>query len=95
MRLTWKRQANETGLARVCQSPRGFDLRAGGRYIGGVRPHRVDRFGRYAGWYWYAVDDTLRIGRMNTNDSPVLTIEEAKSECIAYVRACLAKAATE
>ena len=25
MRITFKRQANETGLARVCQSPRGCD----------------------------------------------------------------------
>lgn len=35
-RLTWRRQADERGLARVCQSERGFELRYSGMTVGQV-----------------------------------------------------------
>jgi hypothetical protein len=46
MTLRWRRQASEKGLARVCQSERGFD--AGRPTVVSVRP-----YGRTGRWYWY------------------------------------------
>ena len=59
-RLTWSRQPNETGLARVCQSERGKDLKLLGCRIAYVRP-----FGRWRALEsqildWLAADDKRR-----------------------------------
>ena len=88
-RLTWSRQPNETGLARVCQSKRGKDLKLLGCRIAYVRT-----FGRYHPlyerglWYWVASskDD---IPLRNTCGEPSATLEDAQRACEAYVRECL------
>ena len=89
-RLTWSRQPNETGLARVCQSERGKDLKLLGCRIAYVRP-----FGRWraleseAQWYWVAFDTAKGIPLRNTSSEPCATMEEAQAQCEAYVRECL------
>lgn len=96
-RLSWRKQPSETGLARVCQAPRGAILRwappgAEGKDIGRVYPRAVD-FHKYDGWYWYAKSADGRIRRCNTANNPVETLEEAKAACLAYVRAELSRGA--
>ena len=87
MRITWRKQPNEKGLSRVCQSPRGAILRVDGRDVARVQAHRTD-WQHYRGWTWYARCDELGVALLN--DGRVhMTIEDAKAAAEAYVRACL------
>lgn len=92
MRLTWRREPHETGLASVCESPRGWILKLDGEDVGHVSMCRVG-WQEYRGWYWYARSDDDRIRPRNTSGEPVSTDVEAKASCRAYVVECLAKAA--
>lgn len=88
MRLTWKRQESEKGLAAVCQGERGYDLRIDGQCVGRVRP--VEKWGG-GGYWWYAVSEEHGIPLKNTALSPMPTIGEAKALCLAYVKEHLRK----
>lgn len=91
-RLTWRKQPSETGLARVCQDERGYDLRYDGREVGYVRPEYVGWARNKVGYYWTApADDELGILHRNTCNTPVEDIDTAKADCLAYVRECMAK----
>lgn len=81
-RLRFRRQKSERGLARHMQGERGYDLMLGDERIGGVYP-RYARFERNSGYYWYA-----HVGKesRNTASEPVPTIEQAKADCMAWVR---------
>ena len=46
-RYSWRKQPNEAGLARVCQRPRGMELRFAGATVGHVAHHGERSF------YWY------------------------------------------
>lgn len=81
-RLTWSRQPNEKGLARVGQSTRGKDLKLLGCRIAYVRPFA-------AHWYWVAFDTAKGIPLRNTAHEAVATMAEAQERCEAYVRECL------
>ncbi|MFL7901595.1 hypothetical protein ACJ41P_10710 [Azospirillum argentinense] len=88
-RLSWRRQPNETGLARVCQYTRGYDLRIGNDRLASVGPN-----GRHAerGWNWYASEDTDRgIAWKNSaaEGRSFATAEEAKADAESYIRGCL------
>jgi hypothetical protein len=89
MRLTWRKQPNETGLMSVGQGPRGATLHIDGVMAGRVAPRSVG-FHRWRGWYWVAGWECPGVEYKNTCDSPVETIDEAKAQCAAYVRAELA-----
>lgn len=89
MRITWKKEPNETGLARIGQSPRGYDLNIDGERVGSVRPHRVGWERRWDGWWWCARSDKHGIPLRNEASNPLKTIEEAKDACKAYVLASL------
>jgi hypothetical protein len=85
-RLTWRRQPNETGLARVCQHERGAELRLNGDIVGHVAPV-IGNFRTTVGWYWYArADGPKLIPLCNTHAQPVSTMDAAKADCEAYVR---------
>ena len=81
MRLTWKRQANEQGLARVSQGERGYDLRLASKAIAHVRAIRsIDR--RTMGYYWSCPETELSPWRNTVAErNTFATIEEAKSDC--------------
>lgn len=81
-RFTWKKQANERGLAKVCQGQRGFDLRLNGEPIAHVRPFGWGNDKK--GWYWYGCSK-------NTSDKPSATPEEAKIECLEHCKAHIAQ----
>lgn len=90
MRLTWRKEPHETGLARVCQGPRGAELRIDGTLVAHVSALRVGFSRDYDGWYWYCgTEPALGILHRNTCRAPVSTIDEAKAACRAYVAGCL------
>ena len=85
-RLTWRRQPSETGLRRIAQSPRGYDLWLEGRRVASVRLSA-------GGYYWSApTDEPLGIVLRNTaSEEKYATIDDAKAACRAYIVACLKK----
>jgi hypothetical protein len=92
-RLTWSRQPDETGLARVRQSPRGAVLKANGKEAAYVSPHLGGRNWREViGWYF------VGMGRNSFNDPDRAgvypTIDEAKAACKAWIVAQIAKEPT-
>jgi hypothetical protein len=88
MRLTWRKEPSETGLARVTQSPRGAILKVEGVDVGHVYANRV-AWQQFRGWYWVASGPGIPL--KNTCGSPVETIAIAKVQCTSYVRECLEK----
>lgn len=95
MRLTWKREPRETGLAAICQGERGFHLNLNGINIGSVSP-LYKGFGRdKIGYYWCVGSaPEIKLPYRNTaNRRPAYaTVEEAKEACKAYVLECLESA---
>jgi hypothetical protein len=86
-RMAWRKQPNEKGLARICQGPRGYELRSGGEVVMHVAPKR-EGFDKWAihGWYFYGLGyNSLSEGRVFT--SP----EDAKGAATAYAKANLSK----
>lgn len=75
MAMRWARQPSETGLRRVIQGPRGWELREHGQVQMRVAP--LDRDCK--AWYWYGHG-------MNTCSTPVATPEEAKAQAAAHYR---------
>lgn len=87
MRVTVRKESSERGLARVCQSPRGFVISVDGKRVGMVG-WASDGLGRHGTgyWYWWArIGETLR----NTANEKVriATKEEARDACVAWVKA--------
>ena len=88
-RLTWSREPNERGLARVCQAPRG--------YIGKVKGEVVFRVGcsrdlgsfEARSWYWCGLDRNSA-----SEGKRFATKEEARDDAKAYWKS-LAKAETK
>jgi len=80
MALRWRKQPNETGLRRVCQGPRGFELRDGEKAVVHVAPltNPANRW-EVIGWYWYGLG-------MNTSGEPVRSAEEAKAQAMAWAK---------
>lgn len=91
MRLTWRKQPSEGGLRSIGQSPRGAILKMDGEDIGRVTANRVG-WQRWMGWYWIAVSADGRVPLSNSCAKPAATIDDAKAECLAYVKRCLAAA---
>ena len=96
MRLTWKREADERGLAGTAQGPRGYELNLG--------PHKAiihvamirRNFNEYGGWYYYGSSKELGIPHVNTASTPPFAaLEDAKASAEKYVRECLYKVAME
>jgi hypothetical protein len=88
VKLTWSKQPNERGLARVVQGPRGAILKADGERVASVSPKPIG-FHKYRGWYWVARDDASRIPLRNSCGEPAATLDEAKVQAESYVRECL------
>lgn len=80
MALRWRRQPRESGLAGVCQSPRGFELHDGKKIVIRVAP-ATSLYNRWEilGWYWYGQGQ-------NTCDNLVATPEEAKVQAMAWLK---------
>lgn len=93
-KLTFKKQPSETGLARVCQGPRGAKLflHEGGKRI---ELASVNYSRDPVAWFWSAPASEWTGEWHNTAASGIYyrTIELAKAGCLAWVRAALAATA--
>lgn len=78
LKMSWRRQPNETGLRRVCQGPRGWDLAVGGEIVARSRP-KLDLGRRIEGWYFYGRDDVRGVPLENTSQSLVSSSLDAIS----------------
>jgi hypothetical protein len=98
MRLTWKREPNETGLRSVDQGERSHKLRLNGQgdVLASVCHSSPNAFfpDRPTGWYWTCgKNKELGIEWKNTCNEPLFeTPEEAKKECKAYILKALKEA---
>ncbi len=94
-RLSWKREPNETGLARIGQGARGFDLRIGGVSVAEVRPlyhYPKDGGARRLLGYTYSANDRhhgIKIRNTVKTGHCWREIDDAKAACEKYVRECL------
>ena len=92
MRLTWKRQPHETGLRRVCQGERGYNLRLDSETVASVR---LDRsiMGEGRGYFWSCPARDLWPWH-NTAAEGVFfaTADEAKADCKAWIVAAIERA---
>lgn len=84
MRLTWKKDARETGLRSIGAAPQGYKLHDGTHIYATVSPLGGSWMGPLLGWYWVAGCDAP-IPHKNTCKSPCETIEEAKKQAKEYV----------
>ena len=82
MAMRWARQPHETGLRRVVQGPRGWELREHGKVQMHVAP--LDR--QCSAWYWYGHGE-------NTASRPAATADEAKRQAAAHYKAARAERA--
>lgn len=86
MRVTVRKQESEQGLARVCQSPRGYVVSVDGKRAGSVSWAR-ERWGRSDGGYWYWYASIGGASYNSSSDTPrAATKEEARDACVAWVK---------
>ena len=80
MRVTVRREASESGLARVCQSPRGFVISVDGQVAAHVGwSHAPDKS---KPWHWYGDGyNSAAVGVFFT------TKEEARDNAVARIKA--------
>ena len=83
-KISWRREPSGQGLARVSESPRGYLVKINGADAGGIFAHPVGWL-KWEGWYWHVYGPS--VPSKNTSSKPVATIEKAKAECEAYIRA--------
>lgn len=92
-KLRWKLQPAETGLRAVGAGPRASDLHDGESEYATAYPIGGNWRGPLTGWYWAARNDEYGVPLVNNFHKPCATVEQAKAEAMAYVKAHLAKAA--
>jgi hypothetical protein len=94
MRITCRQEKNETGLARVGQGPRGFEISIDGNVVGRIGFARALGPRHAKPWHWYGGDPLLGIPRRNSSAEGVMfsTREEARDAFVGYVKASLALA---
>jgi len=94
-RLTWSKEPHETGLARVCEAPRGKILKVDGVEVASVNPYSIG-FHEWGGWYFCARNDKLGVLRKNScvrgDGYLVSDFDTVRDACEKYVRECLEKA---
>ena len=90
MKVTARNEPSESGLARVCQAPRGFIIKLDGRDVGRVGSSRnlfaesPEERGRVS-WHWYASVVSVRHNSAAEGEN-FSTREAARDACIAWVK---------
>lgn len=91
-RLRWRREPRATGLMSVGQGERGYDLIYGDTEVANVSVYNKMWTKDKIGYFWSCgTNEELNIEHCNTAHRPVLTVEEAKDEALAYIKAALGK----
>lgn len=85
MALRWRKNAQVTGLARVCAGARGHGLYDGDKQYASVTANHIGRENGYSGWYW-SVPKQDNIPYKNTCNEPCETEIEAKKAAMEYVK---------
>ena len=93
-RVSVRRQPSETGLARVSQGIRGWDVCVDRKVVVCVRPNYPSVGARWrretCGWYFYVCGGGhLGIPTRNTCGEIGRSAEDVKAEAVAFVRAAL------
>lgn len=93
MRITTKRDERESGLRRLWNSERGWDIKVDGKKIGRIGFARAygDRAGR-GGWYYSIHASALGIAPINTSGILVDDCEAVRVAAVTYVKKMLALA---
>lgn len=87
MRLRWKKDKAETGLARIGAAPRGHTLHDGEKEYAHVSP-LGGGWRELRGWFWSC--PTSAVGEYaNTCNDPAPDVETAKAQAMAFVKARL------
>lgn len=85
-RLTWRRQENETGLAKICQTPRGLVGKVDGKDVFRVSPKFVGFSRVIDGWWWIHTAPNMAVRSFDT--MPLFdTKEAARDSATAYYKA--------
>lgn len=85
-KIITRKQKNETGLAKACQAPRGYEFFYSGEWIGYVSPQQKEAFSReYIGWK-FTVFDAPAIGLIRgTSKKMFISAEEARDAALEYM----------
>lgn len=86
IKMTWRRQPNETGLRRVGQTERGWELRMGTVDVASTHPKYRGWSREKEGYYWVARLDIPEIPLMNTAGDPVSAPGRAIKDVEDYVK---------
>ena len=92
--LRWKRQPSESGLRRVIQGPRGWDLYMGTERLASVRVLYKGLSRVRDGWY-YCTPSRPGLEHRNTCDERGIPAADVRAACAAYVVASLSAAYPE
>lgn len=84
MKMRWKREDAETGLARVGSAPRGSYLHDGETTFARTMTAGGGWRGPVRGWYWTAVSPQGK--GVNTSNNLVADESTAKSQATEYVK---------
>lgn len=90
-RLRWKKDAAETGLARIGARPRGHTLHDGKKKYAHVEPLGGGWGGPLRGWYWACPTDAFGEYK-NTCNEPAPDEATAKAQAMEWVRARIDRA---
>jgi hypothetical protein len=88
MRLTWKKDAAETGLRAITAGPRGSTLHDGKTRYAVVSALGGGKYNKPTGWYWVA-GWSSGVTNKNTCNEPCDTEADAKKAAREYVVAHL------
>ena len=80
----WRRQPNERGLARVCQSPRGYELHENGKQLAYVSPVTRGLTREVTGWYFVCLGPAHHNSLWENVAYP--TADEAKGAALAHIK---------
>jgi hypothetical protein len=89
--IRWRREPRETGLARVTQGERGYQLWRGNQRLASVSvAYKSGRFSPKLGYYWAARCDEAGVPFYNSISGRTgviyYTVDAAKRACAEYVR---------
>ena len=94
MRITFKLKARETGLARVCAGPRGYEAKVDGKNVGTVGWHWIAGYGGDRGFH-FAVNAFGVHYNSSASGESFASMDDARDACKARLVLMAESAKTE